>query len=1096
MIPRLIRWGIPCWLGLVMFLAIPALSTASSLGGNTWPCGIVPYEFVPNPQNPTLDPNLNPALAVYFQNAAAVWEQVAGVQFVRFDPQSALPQNLLQVSFVPPLTNRTANSINENSPTNAHTNGVGFPGGQIRQAVLWVDDLVGTNLFVNVHELGHVLGLMHEHQRPDRDSFISVDPSVGTSNANYLKLQSSFYETQYDFGSVMQYGIGVPLLPASTNPTLVLTAAGQALLTQEGLSVGAVGQYAGLSVTGFDAAGMAVMYPVAALSTCQLSVAPMSATIDLTSGNLTVQLTAQAAGQQAQTIQPGGLSPTDFIWSVDNQAIATVDPSGNVTAVGAGTANVTTTLIAVPSLSALVPVTVSCSSIGCGSMPPPTNPSCWNPTTIGWLWNCPGQPPPGGGSPPQQGCWHWDPTVGSAGGFVYDVCGGNPSGRNPNPPITGTGVVAQAGDPNDKQGASGVGVSQFLSGNELLRYAVLFGNVPTATAPAAEVLITDVLNTSSVDVKTLKLGPISFGTHIFNIPAVELASTGSYTTNFDLRPTENLGVRVTVALDSTTGTLSWTLVTVDPTTGMPPTNPLAGFLAPGEEGNVLFSIAQNPGIATNTQITNQAAIVFDANAPMNTPVWANTIDGTPPVSAVSALPASEPPTGFTVSWSGTDVGSGIRDFTIYVSDNGGPFTGWLQNTTSTSATFTGQVGHSYGFYSIARDLVDNIEVSKSAAEATTQVTLVLDTTPPVSSASVSPSPNGNGWNNTNVNVTLNSTDSGLGASGVKQIAYSTAGAQSIGSTVMPGASASFTISTQGITTVTYFGTDNAGNVETPKTVIVQIDETPPSILGSHTPPPNANGWNNSNVTVSFTCADSLSGLAAGSPPIPTVLSTESAGQSVSGVCQDLAGNIAGATVSGINIDKTSPVPAISAPISGATYTANQLVNAAFACTDGLSGVLTCIGTDPNGSKIDTSPNGVSTPKTFNVTSTDKAGNLASQSVNYLISCHYVALGINPLTVSRGGFVTFTGSVKSCTNSAQTITVKFDLIGPLGPKSCASTDTVMFTTPPLTIPAGTSKSISFPFLIPKTACAGTFTARTTTLIGGIQADSTLTTLTVK
>src|SRR5262249_51197727 len=36
-------------------------------------------------------------------------------------------------------------------------------------------------------------------------------------------------------------------------------------------------------------------------------------------------------------------------------------------------------------------------------------------------------------------------------------------------------------------------------------------------------------------------------------------------------------------------------------------------------------------------------------------------------------------------------------------------------------SFTGQLGHTYAFYSIARDLVGNVEGSKSTAEATTTV---------------------------------------------------------------------------------------------------------------------------------------------------------------------------------------------------------------------------------------------------------------------------------------------------------------------------------------------------------------------------------------
>ena len=89
-----------------------------------------------------------------------------------------------------------------------------------------------------------------------------------------------------------------------------------------------------------------------------------------------------------------------------------------------------------------------------------------------------------------------------------------------------------------------------------------------------------------------------------------------------------------------------------------------------------------------------------------------------PVSHVVPLPATEQVATFQVQWSGAN---GIQDFSIYVSDNGGPFTAWLTNTTLMSASFTGQAGHSYGFYSIARDTLGDVEVAKSTGEATTTV---------------------------------------------------------------------------------------------------------------------------------------------------------------------------------------------------------------------------------------------------------------------------------------------------------------------------------------------------------------------------------------
>ncbi len=89
------------------------------------------------------------------------------------------------------------------------------------------------------------------------------------------------------------------------------------------------------------------------------------------------------------------------------------------------------------------------------------------------------------------------------------------------------------------------------------------------------------------------------------------------------------------------------------------------------------------------------------------------VDTTPPTSSVSALPASTSTTSFTVSWSGSDGanGSGIASYTIDVSEDGGPYNPWPAetNTTQTSATFTGQFGHTYCFYSIATDNAGNVQ---------------------------------------------------------------------------------------------------------------------------------------------------------------------------------------------------------------------------------------------------------------------------------------------------------------------------------------------------------------------------------------------------
>jgi hypothetical protein len=99
------------------------------------------------------------------------------------------------------------------------------------------------------------------------------------------------------------------------------------------------------------------------------------------------------------------------------------------------------------------------------------------------------------------------------------------------------------------------------------------------------------------------------------------------------------------------------------------------------------------------------------------------VDLTPPTSHVATLPAQETSTTFGVNWSGSDNtgGSGLAYFDIYVSIDGGAFTLWQSHTTAATANYTGQQGHSYGFFSIATDNAGNHEPMKTTADATTAV---------------------------------------------------------------------------------------------------------------------------------------------------------------------------------------------------------------------------------------------------------------------------------------------------------------------------------------------------------------------------------------
>jgi Bacterial Ig-like domain len=101
-----------------------------------------------------------------------------------------------------------------------------------------------------------------------------------------------------------------------------------------------------------------------------------------------------------------------------------------------------------------------------------------------------------------------------------------------------------------------------------------------------------------------------------------------------------------------------------------------------------------------------------------------------------------------------------------------------------------------------------------------------DTTKPATSTTRSVEPNAAGWNKENVTVKLNATDN-EGGWGVEKITYSASGAQTIAKTDASGDSVDVKLDQEGTTTLTYYATDKAGNVEDQKTLTVKIDKTAP-----------------------------------------------------------------------------------------------------------------------------------------------------------------------------------------------------------------------------------------------------------------------------
>jgi hypothetical protein len=297
------------------------------------------------------------------------------------------------------------------------------------------------------------------------------------------------------------------------------------------------------------------------------------------------------------------------------------------------------------------------------------------------------------------------------------------------PTLTEEETSAEVGpyDPNDLQGPAGFGSAGFLPAAANLPYTIEFANDPKhATAPAQVVTVTDQLD-PHLDLSTFSLGSVGFGSTVVSVPA----GRQSYSTSVDTTNPDGSALRVQLdaSLNRATGLATWTFQSLDPATGLPPANPLAGFLPVDNlathvgEGFVSYSVQAQAGLATGTTFNASAAVVFDTNAPLATNTVSNTLDSGAPTSTVTTLPAQSAAT-VPVSWSGHDNmgGSGITGFDIFVSDNNGPFTLWQSfPATQTSATYTGVGGHSYAFYSVATDHVGNRQPTPPTAQASTQV---------------------------------------------------------------------------------------------------------------------------------------------------------------------------------------------------------------------------------------------------------------------------------------------------------------------------------------------------------------------------------------
>lgn len=102
-----------------------------------------------------------------------------------------------------------------------------------------------------------------------------------------------------------------------------------------------------------------------------------------------------------------------------------------------------------------------------------------------------------------------------------------------------------------------------------------------------------------------------------------------------------------------------------------------------------------------------------------------------------------------------------------------------------------------------------------------------DSVPPSTVVTTTPAANAAGWNTQDMTLAFSAADN-AGGSGVKNITVNFFGAQA-GNQIVPGASTTMVISTEGVTTVFYNAEDNAGNKEAVRSLTVRLDRTRPVV---------------------------------------------------------------------------------------------------------------------------------------------------------------------------------------------------------------------------------------------------------------------------